>query len=255
MIKSPREATAQHQHSRRSRDGSLWNPQFAIEVLLAIALAAVVYIQTERLSEQSAQQSDELTGWTANLDNVRFVRETVIGDSLTMPFDNMDLSSASFVGFHFGCTDEERDRATQWHDSAANPGYLGSQQLCRASFANSNLDGVNFQGAQLHRAIFEGATLENSNLVVTNLIRAWFSYADADGASFANALAREATFLSVSLIGATFTQADLEGARFDGADLSGSDFRDANLEGVAFTDVTCQGTRWPDGFEPPKACD
>jgi uncharacterized protein YjbI with pentapeptide repeats len=157
------------------------DPRFLIEALLAILLTVVVYVQTQRLSEQAANQSEELNRWSENIENIRFVRETVIGDSLVMPFGNMDLSYASFTGLHFGCTDEERERARSWRDSASDPRYVGL--LCRAAFGRSNLAHVDFQGSQLHGAIFEGATLAGSNLLGTNLIDAWFTNANLDNAN------------------------------------------------------------------------
>jgi hypothetical protein len=123
--------------TRKERDrGLLRDRRFLAESVLAILVTIVVFVQTERIAQQSAQQNEQILARSEVAENVRFVRETVIGDSLTMPFANLDLQYTSLQGLHFGCSDDEWVRARAWHDKRADERYKGN--LCTANFGLSN---------------------------------------------------------------------------------------------------------------------
>lgn len=231
---------------------SVRSTRFVAEALLAVVLTVVVFVQTERLADGSARQSEELMRSSELLENQRFVRETVIGDSAVLPFSNLDLRQATLRGLHFGCTDGEREALEGEKDSGWSPSYVGMN--CKADFSESNLSGADLQGAQLRLAVFEGATLDGTNLALTNLIYASFSRADLRSARLDYAYATSVRFDSSDLSGASMTNAYLVDAEFIDSNLSDVDLRKSDLTGASFTRVTCERTQWPEGFTPPPAC-
>jgi uncharacterized protein YjbI with pentapeptide repeats len=217
-----------------------------------VVLTVVVFVQTDRIADQSASQSEELMLWGEVAENQRFVREVVIGDSSVMAFSNLDLRYATLRGLHFGCTDAERERLRGEKDSGWSPGYVGGN--CRADFSESNLTHSDFQGAQLRLAVFEGANLYQANLALTNLIFAFFRDVDLRSANLDYVWANSVRFVSTTLAGSRIRNAHLVESEFIDVDLSAVDFRESDLTGAAFTRVQCSGTRWPEGFSRPAAC-
>lgn len=228
-------------------------PWFLTEMALAIMLAAVVYVQTQRIAEQAAQQNEDLVRRSEINENQRYVRETVIGNSPVMPFSNLDLTAVQLRGLHFGCTDAEREKLRDWKDSGVTPEYVGIS--CEADFSGSKLDYADLQGAQLRGAIFQGASLYQANLAATNLIYAYFNDNDLREAEFSYSWVNYASFQSTMLAGARMRNAHIRGARFTDVDLSNVDFRESDLTDSTFTRVQCSGTRWPEGFARPRGCD
>lgn len=221
--------------------------------MLAVLIAVVVYVQTQRLADQASAQNEALLGRSANQENIRFVRETVISGSLEMPFEKLDLSYATFRGLHFGCTDRERLRASHWKDAFASPNYTGGR--CRADFSSSNLDHADLGGAQLHAASFGYSTLFGATLASANIGQATFRYANLNRARLDRAAANRAWFQATSLDDAVFRDADLTYAKFIDIDFVGTDFRGARLFGAEFVDVSCDRVSWPRDFTPPEGCD
>lgn len=219
---------------------------------MAILIAAVVFVQTERIARQSAHQNEALVGWSANQENIRFVRETVVGDSLVMPFANLDLSGGSFRGLHFGCSDAERETAQHWHDKFSDPRYLG--QTCHADFSTSQLESVDFGGAQIYGADFQRADLHHTRFMSANVSQASFRFADLTAAIFDNAFANRARFQQSVLTSTSFRNTNLTYAQFVDTQLIGTDFTGANLFGAHFTNVSCELVVWPEGFDPASAC-
>ena len=236
----------------RERASKLARLRLVFEAALAVILTVVVYVQTDRIADQAAKQNEALMRWSEIQENVRFVRETAIGDSLVLPFTYLDLQYASLTNIHFGCTDSERKRAQSWKDYLSDPRYPGVG--CRADFSDSNLSYSDLRGAQLYLAYFQRTKLYRGNLAYANLSQAKFQDATLDGAHLDKSLANGALFQSTSLSGTVFRDASLRYAEFIDVDLGTSDFRGAKLYGAKFTGVSCEGTKWPTGFRPPAAC-
>lgn len=215
-------------------------------------LTVVVYVQTDRIADQSSSQSEQLMLWAEVAENQRFVRGVVMSDSPVMPFSNLDLRYASFRGLHFGCTDAERERMRDQKDSGQSPEYVGMN--CKADFSESNLTRSDFQGSQLRSAVFEGANLFEANLALTNLIVASFDNVDLRSARLDYSWANSARFESTNLSGSSVRNAHLVEAEFIDVDLSSVDFRGSDLRRAIFTRVQCLDTRWPQDFAAPSGC-
>lgn len=111
------------------------------------------------------------------------------------------------------------------------------QEGKRADFTSIDLQGVNFQEANLREAYFESANLEGVNFQEASLRGAMLKganleAADLQVADFKGADLREANLRGADLQGADLQGADLRGADLSGADLKGADLKKAVLEGA-----------------------
>ncbi len=120
------------------------------------------------------------------------------------------------------------------------------------SKVGQDLRGVDLEGADLRRTIFDGADLEGANL----------SRADCRNASFVRANLMKAALDGADLRGAHFVKAklslsNLQGARLDGADMRGirgryATWRRANWWDARLSDdlERALGKKWPRPPEP-----
>lgn len=135
--------------------------------------------------------------------------------------DNTADQAASFVGAdlsdsittaHFSFDDMQGVSFAHSHMSAVIANQ--SMGLLRTEFMSCNLDGANFEGAQLGHNLFRFAKLRNANFRGADLTFADFAGAYLDGADFTGAKLNKATFKGASLTGskgldqATAAQAD-----------------------------------------------
>jgi serine/threonine-protein kinase len=102
-----------------------------------------------------------------------------------------------------------------------NLSHLNLQQadLSGVSFYRANLVQANFSRANLSQTNFGGANLHSSVLRDTNLVRAYFGYADLEGADLRGA----------DLSYAYFNYANLRGANLCGANLTGAKISEEQL--------------------------
>lgn len=90
---------------------------------------------------------------------------------------------------------------------------LPKADLSGASFHQSKLVKINFQGAILHNADFGRASLSNANFRDANLVRAYFGTADLEGADFRGADLSFAYLLNANMRGANLCGANLSSAK------------------------------------------
>lgn len=93
--------------------------------------------------------------------------------------------------------------------------------------SEDDLQGKNFQGANLASANFDGVNLANTD----------FSNADLTGADFSNANLSNAKVFNAKLTKASFHGAILSGVSFLNQDLTGADFSNTNLSNVKLQDA------------------
>jgi hypothetical protein len=100
-----------------------------------------------------------------------------------------------------------------------------------------NLEGVNFQSANLSEANFQLADLGEANFQSAYLSEADFQSAFLCGAHFESSYLNKANFESTYLMHAHFELADLSGTHFESAELAFTDFRNAeNIDTAIFND-------------------
>lgn len=213
--------------------------------MLATVLTAVVYIQTQRLADQAAEQNEQLMIQSATAatvlaeqadiaENLKFVRQAVIDDSRILPFSGLNLRGVTLQRLDLGCRSNDRREC--------------------ADFSRSVLSSSDLQGTQLNGAVMTGTDLSSANLGYANLNGAFLSFADMSSATLRSAHLRFAVLVKAELNGANLRLADLTSADLTGADVSYADFRGADLTDATLVDLTCDRTRWPE--EAPSAdCD
>jgi len=108
---------------------------------------------------------------------------------------------------------------------------------------DSNLRGINLEGAQLPCVNLLGADLRYANLRGANLWEASLSWANLEGADLRNA----------NLVGASLAEANLQGADLEGADLryanlSYADLTGAKIEGADFRGADIYGAKGLEGI-------
>ena len=137
-------------------------------------------------------------------------------------------------------------RGTNFHNYGAwsSAGRVSSAQgglifrkanLSGARFNTMNLEGPDFEGADLSKATFTGCKTRDAVFR-----KAILREADLLGSRFPGA-----DFSGADLRGATLINADLTDAKFDGADLTGANLRDAKVGGVDFSRAR--------GYDPSRA--
>lgn len=110
----------------------------------------------------------------------------------------------------------------------------------------SVLEGVNLDGARLHKANLDRGILKRASLRGANLKEANLSYADLENANLSNAILinanlRGTTFYWANMVGANFIDTDLSGAYFMGGNMRDAELMAANLRGVDLTGVKLHG--------------
>ncbi|WP_161991504.1 pentapeptide repeat-containing protein [Natronorubrum aibiense] len=97
-----------------------------------------------------------------------------------------------------------------------------STELDGANFQNADLEEVKWQNIDLTKSDFTGANVQNANFSNSTLVQTIFSHANCLGADFSNA--------------------DLEGAKFDQAYLVGSNFIGSEYHNAVLSDVQIDHT-------------
>lgn len=123
---------------------------------------------------------------------------------------------------------------------------LENRVLMRASLRDTNLGGLNLQGAVLEGTDLSRANLGSSRLDRTNLRSANLLRANLGGASLVGADLRRARLEQANLDGTSLRNACLRDACLDGASLIDADLRDADLRGASYN----AETQWPTGTDP-----
>jgi len=147
---------------------------------------------------------------------------------------------------HDGMTPTEKAELLRRYVKAGRPLWreLGSEEE-----EEEALEGLDFSGARLARAVLRGADLDRANLdgaflAAADLSDARLSFAtlrDAnllearlDGATLEGCDLSRASLINASLKGANLFMADLTGAALMEAELEGADFSNADLSGAHF---------------------
>lgn len=104
-----------------------------------------------------------------------------------------------------------------------------------------DLQGVNFQHANLIGADLAETRLCEANLQGVDLREARLCYADLSGANLQHADLRNANLSKVKLINTDLSEADLRGAHLDGADLTGANLTGAMLNWFWLHETSVKG--------------
>ncbi|KIX12640.1 pentapeptide repeat-containing protein [Dethiosulfatarculus sandiegensis] len=107
---------------------------------------------------------------------------------------------------------------------------------------NSNLENVDFSGADLRYINFAYANLCKTNFLLAKLEGGNFEWAVLNGANFIladcrNAVFKYAFFIGAILCTAKFTGSDLRAVEFKGSNCSGAKFGNSDLEGSDFVNA------------------
>lgn len=173
------------------------------------------------------------------------IRGVVLTNSdLVEQLDKRDVTSGSLPG----------SRAVRLlHARNLRYAQFNGSDLRRFDFSGSDLRGAQFDGAYLDRAIFscrDTPALSDDEVrrrrgaldsACTNLTKATFVSATANGISLAGANAPGASFSGAKLIGTRFDGAELVGGTFVGTDLRGASFKSADLLGSIFLGTRAEG--------------
>ena len=164
--------------------------------------------------------------------------------------ENVDLSKASLVNAHLGDATlagaNLREANLDSHWEAKDDGFWGP---------GTDLEGTNFQDADLSDASLRGADLTGTSFRNANLERAClcgvFTYPSVDlsnanlrGADLRNACLWKAQLDQANLESADLRGTYLKGANLSGANLKGCDLRRTVLSRSIFSNADMTGTRW-----------
>lgn len=114
--------------------------------------------------------------------------------------------------------------------------------LIEAWFTESNLEGVSFRNADLHRAHLDDTNSRNADFSDAWLKRVEFSGSQASGASFENADLGSVEFFDVDARGANFRNSYLRGAGLSNSNLRGADLTNARLDDTVATETIIDDT-------------
>lgn len=126
--------------------------------------------------------------------------------------------------------------AVDWHGRR-----LQSANLVQSTARQSNLDKVNFSGADLSGVNLSRSSLSGANLTGALLMGANLADTFLSGAVFADANLSGASLLNADLAGVTLTSAELSAANFSGANLVNANLRGLNLPGAILNEAKMAG--------------
>jgi uncharacterized protein YjbI with pentapeptide repeats len=113
-------------------------------------------------------------------------------------------------------------------------GDLSRSDLCRATLDEADLTSANLSYARLEEATLRRVRARLANLEHSNLLNAFFEFADFSGVNFDSANLQGADFRQTNLVSANFRNAHLWGANFTDAHLDDSVFSEASIGGTIF---------------------
>jgi uncharacterized protein YjbI with pentapeptide repeats len=117
-------------------------------------------------------------------------------------------------------------------------------------FDNANMRGINIDGGNFERAVFDGADLSPGPCGGKESLISKFDRSNVRDANFRGASFRKAKLHDINLIKTDMRGSNLEYADMSGANLSGSNLEETNLSGVNLNGaVYSPSTRWPAGFD------
>ncbi len=215
------------------------NSTLTLEQLCSTASYAESDLSGVGLASMDLSEGD-FTGF--NLTGVTFVGATLKNTDFT----GADLSKAS-LGFATLTGADLTNAVITGADFSGST--LTLEQLCStASYAESDLSGVDMANVDLSEGIFTGfnltgatfvdATLKNTYFTGADLTNASLRYATLTGASFTGADLTNASLMCATLTGASFTGADLTNADLTNATLTNANFENAVITGADFSEST-----------------
>lgn len=245
---------------RKDRDEHAWElwREVATGFIAGSVLAFAFNSVSNDLDDDRAERAERL-------ENLRFVRETVIATE-----DRPHL---------------RRFRGIDLRGMAMTRLPLGRADLVGADRAGAQLQAADLVGALLDRADLSGADLAFADISGADALRT-----DLSGANLYSANLSGAILLSADLSGAYLLSANLSWTVMEGADLSGADLRSADLRSTILVKANLAGadlsfamlsektvlrpdgtvevmptqltgvyyddeTRWPSRFRPPPSRD
>ncbi|QOS97241.1 pentapeptide repeat-containing protein [Brevibacterium sp. JNUCC-42] len=129
---------------------------------------------------------------------------------------------------------------TRWNHSRLVDADFSHSMLSGADFRQSELTGADFRGIQASQGLLEPDSWEmpgfwEITFAEANVEGASFVGAQLSGAEFSRANLVDVNFAGADLAGASFIDASLRGAVFVGASVVAIDFTGAGLEGATFS--------------------
>jgi uncharacterized protein YjbI with pentapeptide repeats len=202
---------------------------------------------------------------SVNLSNSCFDRAIIVDTD----FSGLSLPGASFAEARFDSVGADPTAVgTCSGANFANANIPGSDfrgaNLVNACFQNANLVGSRFEGCNCTLAVFRGANLTgarmgNANFSSANFNAATFHGADPNQSNFTEATLCRANFYGASPRAANFTraklyQANLYGADFNRSNMTDADLRYANLVGTDLGGANLTGTQIGATGSEPAEC-
>ncbi len=152
------------------------------ETALAVAIAVLATVLTRDLelglAKRQELQNDKLANQAEMLENVRFVRQVVIGNPEVKPFRGLRLADADLSGLNLGC-----------HQTARRVGC--------ADFVGADLSGASLVGTDLSGAVMRDANLDHADLARADLSRTDLTRAKLRGANLRGANLEDIRFEDV----------------------------------------------------------
>jgi uncharacterized protein YjbI with pentapeptide repeats len=125
--------------------------------------------------------------------------------------------------------------------------------LAGVHFGNRDLEGCNFDEANLKHAHFGGAQLKGASFAQADLRNANLAGSKPAGVSFEGAVLTDCNLRAANFLRCNFRNANLTKADFSFADLGPADFSGAKLDGVEFFRTKFdEKTVFPPDFVPPE---
>lgn len=212
-------------------------------VLLLVALL-VAYVIDERIAGRQEQLTETLAQDAEITENLRFVRQVLVGNGSLKPLSGLDLTGTTLARLPLGCTNLEASQGcADFSDADLEQADFTGADIRGADFQRSLLFDTKFSGADLTRANLTGAYLIGTRFYTANLHSVDFQDSLMDGTSFRDSDLTEANFLGRALEGVVLYGADLRGARLT---------RKLLQDGTTCFDSS---TIWPTGLDPPEPAD
>ncbi len=172
--------------------------------------------------EELAKDGISLKGLSlpqAHLDQVQLVD----ADFTEANLQGAKLSEANLQGSRFELT--QLQGANLWRANLEETFFLLAQ-LQKVNLNSANLSYADLQGVNLLEANFQKADLQGA-YILGNLQGADFQEANLKGTILQGAYLKDANFQGANLRGANLQEANLQGANFRGANLQGVNFQNA----------------------------